>query len=84
MVENDVPPYVVAAGDRARVRGLNRVGLKRRGIEGEALVALKKAHRHLFRSGVPMKEAIKTLEPTLRGHAEVERLVAFLERDRRR
>lgn len=78
MVENDVPPYVVAAGDRARVRGLNRVGLKRRGIEAPALAALKAAHRHLFRSGLPLAQALRSLDAALLEHAEVAKLVAFL------
>ncbi|MCS6901882.1 MAG: acyl-ACP--UDP-N-acetylglucosamine O-acyltransferase, partial [Myxococcales bacterium] len=49
MVERDVPPFVIAGGDRARVRALNKVGLRRRGIEEESLMALERAFRLLFR-----------------------------------
>jgi UDP-N-acetylglucosamine acyltransferase len=41
MVERDVPPFVIAAGDRARVRGLNKVGLRRRAVSPESLRALR-------------------------------------------
>ncbi|MCC7541389.1 MAG: acyl-ACP--UDP-N-acetylglucosamine O-acyltransferase [Deltaproteobacteria bacterium] len=78
MVENDVPPFVVAAGDRARVRGLNRVGLKRRGVDPESIAALRAAHRHLFRSSAPLAESLRTLDPALTTHREVATLVAFL------
>ena len=45
MCEEDVPPFVVVQGDRARVRALNKVGLRRRGID-EATIALLKQARH--------------------------------------
>lgn len=84
MVEHDVPPFVVAAGDRARVRGLNRVGLKRRGVAPEALAALRAAHRHLFRTSNPLAESIRTLDPALVAHREVAALVEFLTTPRSR
>jgi UDP-N-acetylglucosamine acyltransferase len=53
MVENDVPPYVIAAGDRARVRALNRVGLARSGVPEASRDALEKAFRAIFRGDAP-------------------------------
>ena len=57
MVSLDVPPYCVAQGDRARLFGLNLIGLKRRGFGEEQLNALKKAYRTLFAEGLTLKEA---------------------------
>ena len=57
MVSLDVPPYCVAQGDRARLFGLNLIGLKRRGFGEEQLNALKKAYRTLFAEGLMLKEA---------------------------
>lgn len=51
MVETNVPPFVIAQGDRARVRALNRVGLERRKIPAESVKALERAFRQIFRSG---------------------------------
>jgi UDP-N-acetylglucosamine acyltransferase len=46
--ERDVPPFVVAQGDRARVRGLNVVGLRRRGVPEPSILALRRAVRKLW------------------------------------
>mgnify|MGYP003565888669 CR=1 FL=1 len=44
-VVKDIPPYVIAAGDRAKLHGLNSVGLKRFGFSQETILLLKKAYR---------------------------------------
>ena len=49
MVEQDVPPFVIVAGDRARVRALNKVGLERGGVPLPSRSALESAFRALFR-----------------------------------
>lgn len=63
MVERDVPPFVIAQGDRARVRALNVVGLERRGVPAASVAALKKAFAALFvrRSG-SFAEAVAGLD----------------------
>ncbi len=61
MVEHDVPPFVIVAGDRARVRALNRVGLARGGVPEASRAALERAFRILFRSGTPRATAAKSL-----------------------
>jgi len=48
MVEIDVPPFVIVAGDRARVRALNSVGLRRQGVPYDSRRALAAAFRALF------------------------------------
>ena len=67
-VPKDIPPYVIASGDRARLYGLNKVGLKRNGFSEATLDALKKTYRIFFRIGLTMNEAIA------RVHAEVDQL----------
>jgi len=61
MVERDVPPFVVAAGDRARVRGLNKVGLRRTGVPAASVLALERAYRRIFLAGTPRALAAATL-----------------------
>jgi UDP-N-acetylglucosamine acyltransferase len=61
MVERDVPPFVIAAGDRAKVRALNKVGLERSGVPEASRSALERAFRAIFRSGAPRKEAALAL-----------------------
>jgi len=48
MVERDVPPFLIAAGDRATLRALNRVGLQRRGVPASSVMNLRAAFRALF------------------------------------
>jgi UDP-N-acetylglucosamine acyltransferase len=51
MVERDVPPFVIAAGDRARVRALNKVGLRRSGVPETSIARLEAAFVAIFRKG---------------------------------
>lgn len=61
MVEHDVPPFVIAAGDRARVRALNAVGLARSGVPAASRRALATAFRLLFRGERTRREAALAL-----------------------
>ncbi|SFV68437.1 Acyl-[acyl-carrier-protein]--UDP-N-acetylglucosamine O-acyltransferase [hydrothermal vent metagenome] len=56
----DIPPYCMAEGNRASLRGLNLTGL-RRNLEREDINALKSAYRELFESGKPLKESATAL-----------------------
>ncbi len=59
--ERDVPPFVVVQGDRARVRGLNVVGLRRRDVPETSVAALRRAVRKLWMSRMPRAEALRAL-----------------------
>ena len=83
MVERDVPPFHVVSGDRARVRGLNRVGLARKGIGAEAMAALKRAHRMLVRSRDPLDRRLAATRAALGSVPEVAALLTFYESSRR-
>ena len=78
-VEIDVPPYHIVAGDRARVRGLNVVGLVRRGTPESVVQELVAVHRLLFRSGRPLATTLGELHLASETPREVVHLVAFLE-----
>lgn len=62
MVERDVPPFTIAAGDRARVRGINLVGLRRMGVVLASRKALVQAYRKLWRSELSLAEALSWVE----------------------
>jgi UDP-N-acetylglucosamine acyltransferase len=83
MVSKDVPPYCNATGDRARLHGLNLEGLKRRGVDREAVERLRKAYRIMFKSRLKTKDAIRRIRQELAGSVEAEQLVAFIEHSRR-
>lgn len=77
-VVQDIPPFMIVAGDPAFVSGLNSVGLSRAGMPAEERSELKKAFRILYRSGLPLQEAIATMESELKSYEPVEHLLRFL------
>jgi UDP-N-acetylglucosamine acyltransferase len=64
MCEADVPPFVIVQGDRARVRALNVVGLRRRGVPAASIAALGRAFRAIFRGGEPRAAALARVDCT--------------------
>jgi UDP-N-acetylglucosamine acyltransferase len=79
MLSQDAPPFAMVAGDRARVVGLNAVGVRRRGLSEDAQRALKRAFHLLFGSRLRLETALARVREELAGTPEVERLVRFLE-----
>lgn len=75
---NDVPPYMLAQGTRARLYGPNLIGLKRKGFSAPTINALKKAYRTIFRSGLMREEALDKALAEYPDVPEVARLVEFM------
>jgi UDP-N-acetylglucosamine acyltransferase len=82
-VVKDIPPYVIAAGDRAKLHGLNSVGLKRHGFSQETLSLLKKAYRIIFRIGLTLNEAIERVKAEVEQVPEVDDLIRFIKSSKR-
>ncbi|MCK4910363.1 MAG: acyl-ACP--UDP-N-acetylglucosamine O-acyltransferase [Thermodesulfovibrionales bacterium] len=81
---HDVPPYVIASGaDKAKLYGLNLVGLKRNGFSDETISELKSAYRILFREKIPLGEAIKKIQEELPYSDKVRHLVEFVQANKR-
>lgn len=78
-VVKDVPPYVIASGDRATLHGLNTVGLKRHGFSQETLLQLKKTYRIVFRIGITLNEAIERVKAEVEQIPEVVSFIEFLQ-----
>ena len=75
---------IVAAGDRAKLYGLNTVGLKRNRFSEEAIRALKKAYRIIFRSSLTLEKALQFVEEdAIAGLPEVRHLLNFIRHTRR-
>ncbi len=79
----DIPPYVKAQGIRARLFGLNTVGLKRRNFPPEAIRHLKHAYRLLFLSGLTTTQALERIATELPACAEIQHLVHFIKTSER-
>ena len=82
-VSQDIPPYVSAAGNRAKLYGLNLVGLKRRGFSDASISNLKKAYRIIFRSGLILEEALSKVKEELSASQEAMRLMEFMKHSKR-
>jgi UDP-N-acetylglucosamine acyltransferase len=78
VVLQDIPPFVMAAGNTASPYGINAEGLKRRGFSPDALLALKRAYRTLYKSGLMLEEARAKLEEEVKVHAELQPILDFL------
>ncbi len=77
-VSQDIPPYVLAAGEPLRYAGLNVVGLRRRGFTKEQLDLIKKAYNVLYRENLTLKKAIQKIEDTFEHTSEIEIILQFL------
>ncbi len=82
-VSMDAPPFALVAGDRARLLGLNQVGIERREFSAGTRSALKHAFHVLFRSKLRIETAIRRVRDELPQVPEVEHLLGFLERSER-
>lgn len=79
----DLPPYVTAAGNKAKPYGINSEGLKRRGFSADTITAIKDAYRTLYQSGLTLQRARDELARQAASCPEVSVLVEFLARSRR-
>ena len=76
---HDLPPYVMAAGDTAKPYGINAEGLRRRGFSSDALAAIKRAYKTLYKSGLTLDQAKAQLAEQARTCAEIGLLADFLQ-----
>jgi UDP-N-acetylglucosamine acyltransferase len=81
-VTQDIPPYVMANGQRAEISGLNLVGLRRNGFDQQQRSVIKQAYKILYKSGLKQSEALAKLrqEPT---SPETAHIIAFVEQSER-
>ncbi len=74
----DVPAYVMANGNTAEPRGVNAEGLKRRGYSAEAIQAIRRAYKLIYRQGLKIDEAIEQIALMSVDHPELELLLDSL------
>jgi UDP-N-acetylglucosamine acyltransferase len=83
MVGQDVPPFTIAAGDRARLRGVNSVGLRRRGFTEDTIALIKRAFRILVLSRLRLVDALRRIREELPSTPEIAQFVQFVEQSER-
>jgi UDP-N-acetylglucosamine acyltransferase len=83
LVLQDVPPYLMVAGNTAQPYGIHVEGLRRRGFTNEAITELKRAYRTLYKSGLLLEEAKGKLAEQAKTQPDVQLMVDFLETSKR-
>ena len=79
----DLPPYFIADGRPAKIRGVNKVGLRRRGIKADVREELAKAYKIIYKSGLSTSNALETIEKELIQFEEIKKLVHFYKTSKR-
>jgi len=77
-VVQDVPPFMLADGNPAETRTINKVGMERNGISEDAQAALRQAYKILFRDGLTIPNALARIEKEVPPFAEVQHLLQFV------
>jgi UDP-N-acetylglucosamine acyltransferase len=80
-VERDVIPYGLVMGDRARLTGLNIVGMQRRGFTREDILGLRSAYQFLFSTDGTLNGRVKEAAERFAGIGPVEDIIAFIRAD---
>jgi UDP-N-acetylglucosamine acyltransferase len=80
-VENDVIPYGSVTGNRAKLLGLNLIGLKRRGFSRDVIHAMRNAYRLLFAQEGTMSERLSDVSEMFHDNEPVMEIVDFIQAD---
>ncbi len=79
LVDADIIPYCVAVGNRAKLSGVNVIGLERREFSAETINRLRDLFRHLIRGNGLFSSRLSEVRNQFQGHAECELVLEFIE-----
>ncbi len=79
----DVPPFIIAAGEPIRFGGINKIGLERRGFSDEDRAEIKKAYRTYFLSKLTRTDALKKIKSEMSGSDHINMIIDFIESSER-
>lgn len=82
-IVQDVPPFMIADGNPAEVRGVNIVGLERNGFSAETIKTIKEAFRVIYRSKYNTRQALEAMEKQLPALPEISQIVEFIQTSER-
>lgn len=82
-VDRDVPPFMITAGERAKLYGINRLGLRRLGFSQETIEGLKKAYRIIWRENRSFNEGIEQARREIKSFPELDTLIGFFDGSKR-
>lgn len=82
-VVQDVPPFMLANGNPAETRTVNKVGMERNGVGDEVQAAMRLAYKILFREGLTISNALARIEQELPDSPELRHLLQFVRTSQR-
>jgi UDP-N-acetylglucosamine acyltransferase len=77
-IVQDVPPFMIADGNPAKIRSYNKVGLERHGFTEEAQRQIKEAYRIIYRSALNLQQAIDQIRANLPESPELTQILKFI------
>src|SRR5881227_1549464 len=82
-IVQDIPPFMIADGNPAEIRGVNLIGLERAGLTPESVKAIKEAFRLIYRSKLNTRQAIEAVRNQIEPRQEITQLIEFVEKSTR-
>jgi UDP-N-acetylglucosamine acyltransferase len=82
-IVQDVPPFMIADGNPAEIRGINQIGLERKNFSAERVKPIKEAFRLIYRSKLNTAQAIAAIRKELPQNEEITQIVQFIEASER-
>jgi UDP-N-acetylglucosamine acyltransferase len=82
-IVQDVPPFMIADGMPAEIRGINQVGLERRGFDAEVVRTLREAYKIIYRANLNTKQAVAAIREQLPQNEQLLVLIDFIEASKR-
>jgi Acyl-[acyl carrier protein]--UDP-N-acetylglucosamine O-acyltransferase len=82
-IVQDVPPFMIADGNPAEIRGVNLIGLERKNYAAESVKVIKEAFRLIYRSKFNRRQAIEAMQKELQQTEEITEIIQFLETSER-
>jgi UDP-N-acetylglucosamine acyltransferase len=83
VISRDIPPYVMVGGSPTKPRGINSVGLERKGYDSEAILQIKRAFKIIYKSRLKLEEAIEHLQSMAETAPEIAPMLDFLQQSGR-
>ena len=82
-VNQDVVPYTLAEGNKARAAYINITGLKRRGFTEEEIKNLRESYKIIFKRGLKLEEALVQLKEKFPDDKNIDHIIAFIKKSKR-
>lgn len=82
-VSQDIPPYILAAGEPIQYAGINKIGLSRRGFSPDTMAKIKNAYKLIYRSGLNTTQALAQIEADGELIPEIKQIVDFIKTSQR-